>query len=144
MVVAGRGGFRGREIYRSSYIMIQVNHVNKEAFKRKMKKYPYNGCNSGHPFLLVIHEEETLADNKLRLHEKFQVPDDEFFKWKSARGKYFQDSDMLFHHFEREVRTFPVFAWSTLPIPGKELLHQISSKRTSLWWCIHVTFRVPS
>lgn len=81
--------------------MIQVNHVNKEAFKRKMKKYPYNGCNSGHPFLLVIHEEETLADNKLRLHEKFQVPDDEFFKWKSARGKYFQDSDMLFHHFER-------------------------------------------
>lgn len=64
-------------------------------------QYPYNGCNSGHPFLLVIHEEETLADNKLRLHEKFQVPDDEFFKWKSARGKYFQDSDMLFHHFER-------------------------------------------
>ncbi|RZC43719.1 hypothetical protein C5167_036677 [Papaver somniferum] len=41
-------------------IMIQVNHVNREEFKRKMKKV-----------------------------------------WKSARGKYFQDSDILFHHFER-------------------------------------------
>ncbi|KAI3956751.1 hypothetical protein MKW92_027017, partial [Papaver armeniacum] len=82
-------------------IMIQVIHISSKAFKRKMNKYPCNGCDFGHPFLLVIHEGETLADIKLRLHEKFQVPDDEFFKWKSARGKYFHDSDMLFHHYER-------------------------------------------
>ncbi|KAI3839839.1 hypothetical protein MKW98_010144, partial [Papaver atlanticum] len=110
-------------------IMIQVNHVSSKAFKRKMNKYPCSVCNSGHPFLLVIHEEETLADIKLRLHEKFQVPDDEFFKWKSARGKYFEDSDILFHHFER------VDDWlnrGSSHFPGLCLEHSSNSwKRTS-------------
>ncbi|KAI3838530.1 hypothetical protein MKX03_016232 [Papaver bracteatum] len=109
-------------------IMIQVNHVNSEAFTGKMSKYPYNGRNFGHPFLLVIHEEETLADIKLRLHKKYQVPDDELFKWKSARGKYFQDSDILFHHFEK-VNDWSYRRSSCLPILCLE--HSYNSWKTT-------------
>lgn len=36
--------------------------------------------NFGDPFLLVIHEDETLADVKLRIQKKLQVPDEEFSK----------------------------------------------------------------
>lgn len=36
--------------------------------------------NFGEPFFLVIHEGETLADVKVRIQKKLQVPDEEFSK----------------------------------------------------------------
>ena len=36
--------------------------------------------NFGEPFLLVIHEGETLAEVKARIQKKMQVPDEEFSK----------------------------------------------------------------
>lgn len=36
--------------------------------------------NFGEPFFLVIHECETLAEIRVRLQKKLQVPDDEFVK----------------------------------------------------------------
>lgn len=36
--------------------------------------------NFGEPFFLVIHEGETLAEVKLRIQKKLQVPDEEFSK----------------------------------------------------------------
>lgn len=36
--------------------------------------------NFGEPFILVIHEGETLAEIKARIQKKLQVPDDEFSK----------------------------------------------------------------
>lgn len=36
--------------------------------------------NFGDPFFLVIHEDETLADVKVRIQKKLQVSDDEFSK----------------------------------------------------------------
>ena len=36
--------------------------------------------NFGEPFFLVIHEGETLAEIKVRLQKKLQVPDEEFSK----------------------------------------------------------------
>lgn len=52
--------------------------------------------NFGEPFFLVIHEGETLAEVKVRVQKKLQVPDDEFSKvlethlvsiWRSLEGK---------------------------------------------------------
>ncbi|KAJ6330620.1 hypothetical protein OIU76_009255 [Salix suchowensis] len=62
--------------------------------------------NFGEPFFLVIHEGETLAQVKLRIQKKLQVPDEEFAKWKSAflslgRPEYLQDSDVVFTRFQR-------------------------------------------
>lgn len=36
--------------------------------------------NFGEPFLLIIHEGETLAEVKIRIQKKLQVPDEEFSK----------------------------------------------------------------
>jgi hypothetical protein len=36
--------------------------------------------NFGEPFFLVIHEGETLAQVKMRIQKKLQVPDEEFAK----------------------------------------------------------------
>lgn len=36
--------------------------------------------NFGEPFFLVTHEGETLADVKVRIQKKLQVPDEEFAK----------------------------------------------------------------
>lgn len=36
--------------------------------------------NFGEPFFLVIHEGETLAEVKVRIQKKLQVPDEEFSK----------------------------------------------------------------
>jgi hypothetical protein len=36
--------------------------------------------NFGEPFFLVIHECETLAEIRVRIQKKLQVPDDEFAK----------------------------------------------------------------
>ncbi|KAL9318045.1 hypothetical protein ACSQ67_014562 [Phaseolus vulgaris] len=62
--------------------------------------------NFGDPFLFVIHGGETLADVKLRLRKKLQVPDAEFSNWKFAfvlhgRPEYLQDSDIICACFQR-------------------------------------------
>ncbi|OVA08637.1 hypothetical protein BVC80_8513g6 [Macleaya cordata] len=62
------------------------------------------------PFILRINEGETLAEVKVRINKKLQVPDDEFSKWKfkiSLRGhlgiskEYLQDSDIMSSRFEK-------------------------------------------
>jgi ubiquitin carboxyl-terminal hydrolase 7 len=55
---------------------------------------------------LVIHEGETLAEIKVRIQKKLQVPDEEFAKWKFAflslgRPEYLQDSDIVSSRFQR-------------------------------------------
>ncbi|CAN4114475.1 unnamed protein product [Withania somnifera] len=62
--------------------------------------------NFGEPFFLVIHEGETLAEIKVHIQRKLQVPDEEFSKWKFAfvtmgRPDYLQDSDILSIRFQR-------------------------------------------
>lgn len=62
--------------------------------------------NFGKPFLLVIHENETLAEVKVRIQRKLQVPDEEFAKWKfaflsSGLPNYLQDLDILSNRFQR-------------------------------------------
>ncbi|XP_068340698.1 ubiquitin C-terminal hydrolase 12-like isoform X1 [Pyrus communis] len=62
--------------------------------------------NFGEPFVLVIHEGETLAEVKKRIQKKLQVPDEEFAKWKFAflslgRPEYLQDSAIVSRRFQR-------------------------------------------
>ncbi|KAM1109320.1 hypothetical protein EV1_008831 [Malus domestica] len=62
--------------------------------------------NFGEPFVLVIHEGETLAEVKIRIQKKLQVPDEEFSKWKFAflslgRPEYLRDSDIVSSRFQR-------------------------------------------
>ncbi|XP_061353681.1 ubiquitin C-terminal hydrolase 12-like isoform X4 [Gastrolobium bilobum] len=62
--------------------------------------------NFGDPFFLVIHEGETLAEVKLRVQKKLQVPVEEFSKWKFAflslsRPEYLQDSDVVSTRFQK-------------------------------------------
>ncbi|KAK7839249.1 ubiquitin carboxyl-terminal hydrolase 13 [Quercus suber] len=61
--------------------------------------------NFGEPFFMVMHEGETLAEIKVRIQKKLQVPDEEFAKWKFAflsqgRPEYLQDSDIVSSHFQ--------------------------------------------
>ncbi|KAB5552894.1 hypothetical protein DKX38_010205 [Salix brachista] len=81
--------------------LIHVYHFTKESGQNQMQVQ-----NFGEPFFLVIHEGETLAQVKLRIQKKLQVPDEEFAKWKSAflslgRPEYLQDSDVVFTRFQR-------------------------------------------
>ncbi|RZC81914.1 hypothetical protein C5167_044492 [Papaver somniferum] len=71
--------------------LISVCHFTKDA----------NGLKHfGEPFLLAVHEGETLDAVKLRIQKKLQFPDEEFVKWKLAylswmgRVEYLQDSDI--------------------------------------------------
>ncbi|KAL2549122.1 Ubiquitin carboxyl-terminal hydrolase 12 [Forsythia ovata] len=62
--------------------------------------------NFGDPFFFVIHEGETLAEVKVRIQKKLQVPDEEFSKWKLAflnlgRPEYLQDTDIVSSRFQR-------------------------------------------
>ncbi|KAI3906979.1 hypothetical protein MKW92_023595 [Papaver armeniacum] len=64
--------------------------------------------NFGEPFLLVIHDGETLDAVKLRIQKKLQVPDEEFAKWKfaslsllSRQPEYLDDSDIVLNHFQK-------------------------------------------
>ncbi|KAL9675747.1 hypothetical protein QQ045_003953 [Rhodiola kirilowii] len=62
--------------------------------------------NFGDPFLLVIREDETLADIKKRIQKKLRVSDEELVKWKFAsvslsRPEYLKDSDILSNQFQR-------------------------------------------
>ncbi|KAJ7975928.1 ubiquitin carboxyl-terminal hydrolase 12 [Quillaja saponaria] len=81
--------------------LIHVYHFAKETLQNQMQVQ-----NFGEPFLLVIHEGETLAEVKVRIQKKLQVPDDEFSKWKFAflslgRPEYLQDSDIVCSRFQR-------------------------------------------
>ncbi|KAJ6995427.1 ubiquitin carboxyl-terminal hydrolase 12 [Populus alba x Populus x berolinensis] len=81
--------------------LIHVYHFTKESGQNQMQVQ-----NFGEPFFLVIHEGETLAQVKMRIQKKLQVPDEEFAKWKFAflslgRPEYLQDSDVVFTRFQR-------------------------------------------
>ncbi|KAJ7975931.1 ubiquitin carboxyl-terminal hydrolase 12 [Quillaja saponaria] len=82
--------------------LILVSHFSlKEAHMNMQAK------NFGKPFLLVIHERETLAEVKVRIQKKLNVPDEKFSEWKfapwSENGppEYLQDCDIVSCHFQR-------------------------------------------
>nr|XP_043609008.1 ubiquitin C-terminal hydrolase 12-like isoform X2 [Erigeron canadensis] len=82
--------------------LIHVYHFIKDTAQNQMQVQ-----NFGDPFLLIIHEDETLADVKVRIQKKLQVPDDEFSKWKFAflslgRPEYLQDTDVVSSRFQRK------------------------------------------
>ncbi|KAG9134676.1 hypothetical protein Leryth_001003 [Lithospermum erythrorhizon] len=87
--------------------LIHVNH-----FMKDTSQSPMQVQNFGDPFFLIIHEGETLAEVKLRIQKKLQVPDEEFSKWKFAylslgRPEYLQDSDVVSTRFQkRDVRAW--------------------------------------
>ncbi|TYH09886.1 hypothetical protein ES288_A07G133400v1 [Gossypium darwinii] len=81
--------------------LIHVYHFTKETAQNQMQI-----LNFGEPFFLVIHEGETLAEIKVRIQKKLQVPDEDFAKWKFAflslgRPEYLQDSDIVSSRFQR-------------------------------------------
>ncbi|CAN4120118.1 unnamed protein product [Withania somnifera] len=81
--------------------LIHVYHFTKETAQNQMQIQ-----NFGEPFLLVIYEGETLAQVKVRIQKKLQVPDEDFAKWKFAflslgRPEYLEDSDILSSRFQR-------------------------------------------
>ncbi|KAG7035812.1 Ubiquitin carboxyl-terminal hydrolase 12 [Cucurbita argyrosperma subsp. argyrosperma] len=81
--------------------LIHVYHFTKDTTQNQMQIQ-----NFGEPFFLVINEGETLADIKLRIQKKLQVPDEEFAKWKFAflslgRPEYLQDTDIVSNRFQR-------------------------------------------
>ncbi|CAO2840942.1 unnamed protein product [Amaranthus hypochondriacus] len=81
--------------------LVHVYHFTKETAQNQMQVQ-----NFGEPFLLVIHEGETLAEVKVRIQKKLQVPDEEFSKWKFAflslgRPEYLQDTDVISSRFQR-------------------------------------------
>ncbi|CAK8537192.1 unnamed protein product [Lathyrus sativus] len=81
--------------------MIHVYHFLKDTAQNQMHVQ-----NFGDPFFLVIREGETLAEVKLRVQKKLQVPNEEFLKWKFAfvslgRPEYLQDSDIISSRFQR-------------------------------------------
>ncbi|KAI3520319.1 hypothetical protein L1887_09662 [Cichorium endivia] len=80
--------------------LIHVYHFMKDTAQNQQVQ------NFGEPFFLVIREGETLAEVKLRIQKKLQVPDEEFSKWKFAflslgRPTYLQDSDIVSSRFQR-------------------------------------------
>ncbi|XP_040991609.1 ubiquitin C-terminal hydrolase 13-like isoform X2 [Juglans microcarpa x Juglans regia] len=79
--------------------LIHVYHFMKDTAQNQVQNF-------GEPFFLVIHEGETLAEVKVRVQKKLQVPDEEFSKWKFAflslgRPEYLQDSDIVSSRFQR-------------------------------------------
>ncbi|KAI3950526.1 hypothetical protein MKW92_032515 [Papaver armeniacum] len=66
--------------------IIHVCHFTKEALPGKRNKL--NVRYFGEPFFSIIHKGETLAEIKLRIKKKLQVPDAEFSKWKFAQSKH--------------------------------------------------------
>ncbi|KAF7023797.1 hypothetical protein CFC21_036235 [Triticum aestivum] len=61
----------------------------------------------GLPFFFLIREGEALSDIKVRIQKKFEVPDEQFLKWKFAyvaynRPDYLQDSDIVLSRFQQK------------------------------------------
>ncbi|XP_047157668.1 ubiquitin C-terminal hydrolase 13-like isoform X2 [Vigna umbellata] len=82
-------------------LLIHVYHFFEDTSHKYLKIQ-----NFGDPFLFVIRGGETLADVKLRIQKKLQVPDAEFSSWKFAfvlhgRPEYLQDSDIVCARFQR-------------------------------------------
>ncbi|CAN1298209.1 Ubiquitin C-terminal hydrolase 12 [Linum perenne] len=80
--------------------LIHVYHFMKDTAQTQQVQ------NFGEPFFLVIREGETLAEVKVRIQQKLQVPDEEFSKWKFAflslgRPEYLQESDVVSSRFQR-------------------------------------------
>ncbi|KAI8006041.1 Ubiquitin carboxyl-terminal hydrolase 12 [Camellia lanceoleosa] len=80
---------------------IHVYHFMKDTAQNQVQVQ-----NFGEPFFLVIHESETLAEVKVRIQKKLQVPEEEFSKWNFAflslgRPEYLQDSDVVSSRFQR-------------------------------------------
>ncbi|CAN1258521.1 Ubiquitin C-terminal hydrolase 12 [Linum perenne] len=81
--------------------LIHVYHFMKDTTQNQVQIQ-----NFGEPFFLVIREGETLAEVKVRIQKKLQVPDEDFSKWKFAflslgRPEYLQDSDVVSTRFHR-------------------------------------------
>ncbi|KAK9129007.1 hypothetical protein Syun_017804 [Stephania yunnanensis] len=81
--------------------LIHVYHFTKDPSQNQTQVQ-----NFGEPFFLIIHEGETLAEVKVRIQKKLQVPEEEFSKWKFAflslgRPEYLQDSDIVSSRFQR-------------------------------------------
>ncbi|XP_058215957.1 ubiquitin C-terminal hydrolase 13-like isoform X1 [Rhododendron vialii] len=62
--------------------------------------------NFGEPFFLVVRDGETLAEVKVRIQKRLQVPDEEFSKWKFAvlslvRREYLLDSDIICNRVQK-------------------------------------------
>ncbi|KAL3323888.1 hypothetical protein AABB24_038191, partial [Solanum stoloniferum] len=81
--------------------LIHVYHFTKDTTQNQAHVQ-----NFGEPFFLVIHEGETLAEVKVRIQRKLQVPDEEFSKWMFAfvsmgRPDYLRDSDIVSIRFQR-------------------------------------------
>ncbi|KAL3620230.1 ubiquitin carboxyl-terminal hydrolase 13 [Castilleja foliolosa] len=81
--------------------LIHVYHFMNEEKQNQVKIQ-----NFGEPFLLVIHEDETLDHVKNHVQKKLNVPDEDFSKWKFAyvsqdRAEYLEDSDIPFRRFQR-------------------------------------------
>ncbi|PKI76585.1 hypothetical protein CRG98_003044 [Punica granatum] len=79
--------------------LIHVYHFMKDPAQNQVQNF-------GEPFFLVIHEGETLAEIKVRIQKKLQVPDEEFAKWKFAflsmgRPDYLEDNEILSARFQR-------------------------------------------
>ncbi|KAI3934068.1 hypothetical protein MKW92_041412 [Papaver armeniacum] len=122
--------------------IIHVCHFTKEALPGKRNKL--NVRYFGEPFFSIIHKGETLAEIKLRIKKKLQVPDAEFSKWKFAQNDlaeiklrskkksqvpdeefskwnfahrkhaYFQDSDILFKHFRTICMLWILPSWRSI------------------------------
>ncbi|XP_020574244.1 ubiquitin carboxyl-terminal hydrolase 12-like [Phalaenopsis equestris] len=81
--------------------LIHVYHFMKDQNQNQMQVQ-----NFGEPFFFVLHDGETLAEVKVRIQKKLQIPDEEFSKWKFAclalgRPEYLQDSDVVSVRFQR-------------------------------------------
>ncbi|KAL3838137.1 hypothetical protein ACJIZ3_022728 [Penstemon smallii] len=81
--------------------LIHVYHFVKDTAQNQVQIQ-----NFGDPFFLAIHEGETLAEVKIRIQKRLQVPDEEFSKWNFAflslgRPDYLQDSDIVSSRFQR-------------------------------------------
>lgn len=56
-----------------AYLCDSYVHLYLSTFEQQVQNF-------GEPFFLVIREGETLAEVKVRIQKKLQVPDDEFAK----------------------------------------------------------------
>ncbi|KAM1157590.1 hypothetical protein FF1_028163 [Malus domestica] len=79
--------------------LIHVYHFMKDTAQNQVQNF-------GEPFFLVIREDETLAEVKVRVQKKLQVPDEEYSKWNFAflsmgRPEYLQDDDIVASRFQR-------------------------------------------
>nr|XP_023928487.1 ubiquitin carboxyl-terminal hydrolase 13-like [Quercus suber] len=103
--------------------LIHVYHFIKDRAQNPMKIE-----NFGEPFFMVMHEGETLAEIKVRIQKKLQVPDEEFAKFaflSQGRPEYLQDSDIVSSHFQS------ILDWSTLTM----LINRAYTANQGLLFC---------